>query len=110
MTTLFDKRKEYEALVMEKVIELKRICHMEKIPMFITVCVENTANETIYEKEMVSAATCDYDLTDDQIAKHVNVSLGFDTLQPSVEDALNMDDMEFGYIEEEGDETTDEAE
>lgn len=100
MTTPFNKREIYESLLEEKIIELKRLCHMEKIPMFITVCLENNENGTTYEKEMVSAATCDFDLADDQIAKHVNVSLGFDTIQPSVEEDFDMEDVDLEYVED----------
>ena len=41
MTTEFNKRAELDALLSEKVSELKRICHMHKIPMFVTFCIEN---------------------------------------------------------------------
>ena len=96
----FDKRKLYEEQIESKVIELKQLCHMHKIPLFISLCLANNAQETIYEKEMVSSATCNYELTDDQIIKHVNVTLGFDTIQPTSEAVLEMDDMEVNYIEE----------
>ena len=67
--------------------------------MFITVCLENTETQSVYEKEMISSATCGYELTDDQIAKHVNVTLGFDTIQPSQELSIDMDDAYTEYIE-----------
>lgn len=102
MDTVFDKRKEYETLIAEKVIELKKLCHMQKVPMFITVCIANDESGTEYEKEMVSATTCGYTLFDDQIAKHVNVTLGFDTIQPSSEETLEMEDVGIDYIEDEG--------
>ena len=108
MNTPFNKRKEYESVIEEKVIELKKLCHIHRIPMFITVCIENSANETMYEKEMISAATCGYEMADDQIAKHVNVSLGFDTIQPSSEMVLDMDDVNVNYIQEEGEDDDDE--
>lgn len=102
MKTNFDKRAEYTELISEKVMELKKLCHMQRMPMFITVCVANDASGTLYEKEMVSAATCGVDLADNQIAKHVNVSLGFDTIQPSSDTELEMEDVSVDYIEEEG--------
>ena len=55
-----------------------------------------------YEKEMISAATCGYELADNQIAKHVNVTLGFDTVQSTPEMTLDMDDIGSGYIENNG--------
>ena len=99
MNTVFDKRNEYTALIADKVMEIKRLCHIHKIPMFITLCVENTESKSVYEKEMISAATCGHELTDDQIVKHVNVSLGFDTVQPSQELSIDMDDAYTEYIE-----------
>lgn len=97
----FNKKNEYDSLIADKVMELKRLCHMYKMPMFVTVCVKNTESETEYEKEMISAVTCGYELTDNQITKHVNVSLGFDTVQPKPEETLEVDAFEGTYIEEE---------
>ena len=108
MSTTFNKQKEYEDLVREKVNDLKKLCHIQRMPMFITICTKNDDKETVYEKEMVSAATCGHELFDNQIAKHVNVSLGFDTVQPSSEVTLEMDDMDVNYIKEEEAENDDE--
>ena len=111
MNTTFNKKKEYGDLIADKVADLQRLCHMHKIPMFITLCVENNSKKTEYVKEMVSAATCGIELTDNQIAKHVNVSLGFDTIQPSADATLDMEDVDVDYIEDdsgEGEETDEE--
>lgn len=110
MNVTFNKKKEYDELIAPKVEELQRLCHIQKIPMFITVCVENDDKQTEYIKEMVSAATCGFELTDNQISKHVNVSLGFDTIQPSADATLNMEDIDIEYIEgnNEGEENDDE--
>lgn len=99
MSTVFNKRDEYNSLIAEKVTEIKRLCHIHRIPMFITLCLENTESKSVYEKEMISSATCGCELSDDQIAKHVNVSLGFDTIQPSQELSIDMDDTYAEYIE-----------
>ena len=98
MSTPFNKNSEYKTILADKVMELKQLCHMYKIPMFVTVCVKNTEEKTIYEKEMISAATCGYELTDNQIAKHVNVTLGFDTVQSTPEMDFDMDDVGGDYI------------
>lgn len=108
MSTIFNRQKEYDDLVREKINDLKKLCHMQKMPMFITVCTKNDEKGTVYEKEMVSAATCGCELFDNQIAKHVNVSLGFDTIQPSSEATLEMEDVDVNYIEEEGEENDEE--
>lgn len=108
MTPGFNKRMEYDSLLADKVTEIKKICHMHKIPMFITFCVENNAVESVYEKEMISSATCGFELTDDQIAKHVNVSLGFDTVQPTAALIMDADDFETNYLDEEEGEYDDE--
>lgn len=101
MSTIFDKREAYDSLIVEKVTELKKLCHLQKIPMFITLCVANTETETVYQKDMISAATCGYELDDDQIAKHVNVSLGFDTVLPSSDMVSDMDEVEIDdYVED----------
>lgn len=102
MSTPFNKTNEYKTLVAEKIMELKQLCHMYKIPMFVTVCIKNTEDKTVYEKEMISAATCGYQLADNQIAKHINVTLGFDTVQSTPEMVLDMDDIGGDYIENNG--------
>ena len=104
MDTKFDKREDYDLLIAEKVAELKRLCHLQKIPMFITLCVANTDTEAVYKKEMISAATCGYELSDDQIAKHVNVSLGFDTVPPMSDRDSDTDEIEVDDYIEEGEE------
>ena len=100
MNTPFNKSNEYKTLLADKILDIKKICHIHKIPMFITVCVVNTENESIYEKEMISAATCGCELADNQIAKHVNVTLGFDTVQHTPEMTLDMDEIGSDYIED----------
>lgn len=102
MSTSFNKSNEYKSIVAAKIMELKQLCHMYKIPMFVTVCVRNTDEKSYYEKEMISAATCGYELTDNQIVKHVNVSLGFDTVQSTPEMTLDMDDIGSGYVTNNG--------
>ena len=92
MSTYFDKTDNYKSILEDKILEIKRICHREKLPMFIAVCVKNNETETVYEKEMVSAATCNLDLKDNQIAKMVNVTRGFDTVQPTTPFVLDESD------------------
>ena len=99
MSTVFNKKAEYNSLIADKVTEIKRLCHIHKIPMFITLCIENTDSKSVYEKEMISSATCGYELSDDQIVKHVNVSLGFDTISPTQELSIDMDDIYADHIE-----------
>lgn len=93
MLTDFDKRDNYKDILEDKIMEIKRICHREKLPMFITVCVKNDESGTEYEKEMVSAATCNLSLKNDQIAKMVNVTLGFDTIQPTETLVVDSEDL-----------------
>ena len=101
MDTIFDKRESYDSLIAEKVTELKKLCHLQKVPMFITLCVANTEEGAVYQKEMISAATCGYEISNDQIAKHVNVTLGFDTVPPLSDRNSDTDEIEItDYIEE----------
>lgn len=93
MSNDFNKTDIYKEILEEKILEIKRLCHREKMPVFISVCVKNDENETIYEKEMVSAATCELKLKDDQIAKMVNVTLGFDTIQPTGVTEIEAEDL-----------------
>ena len=81
-TTVFDKENIYNEKLQNLIMELKKVCTMEKLPMFIAVCVKNDENETVYKKDAVSANTIDLKLTKDYIPNLINATLGFDTVLP----------------------------
>ena len=78
----FNKESVYDNEIAELVEQIKRICSREKMPMFITVCTQNSKDGTVYRNDMISAATHNVALTDDRIPRFVNVTLGFNTVPP----------------------------
>ena len=80
--TVFDKEDVYTNEIEQKVIELKQLCNRERLPFFIAICTKNDEHGTEYKKEMLSAVTQEVRLKEDLIPKFVNVTLGFDIVQP----------------------------
>ena len=74
----YDKKKKYEENVAPVVAELKRVCTENGIPVFVTVCVENTDGNSIYESDMISPTMLKLDLAEDHFPKHLGVVNGFD--------------------------------
>lgn len=81
--TEFNKEAFYNEEIEKKIIELKQLCNRENLPFFVAVCVKNDKNETEYKKDMLTAQICEVELKDDIIPKLVNVTLGFDIIQPT---------------------------
>lgn len=80
MFTEFNKEDLYNKELLEKVYELKLLCNQYRMPMFISICVENDSKGTKYISEMVGSYSNDVKLKNDLIPKYVNVLNGFDTV------------------------------
>lgn len=92
-TSVFNKRKEYESQIEEKVEELKRLCNKANIPMFFAACLSNDEKETNYNVELLSPGVCGVKLTKDWFSRFVNVTMGFDTVAPSANISFDMDEI-----------------
>lgn len=75
----------YQAELKSKIEDIKLICAMHKLPMFITVCTKNNEEESIYMTEVVGSFSNGVQLKDDRIPKHINVMNGFDTILKSID-------------------------
>ena len=62
--------------------QMKKICYENHVPMFVTIAVKDDGKETTYENTMVSSAIAEQKLSDDRIAKMVNVGMGYDVFLP----------------------------
>lgn len=78
-----DLKKEYAAEIAPLVLELKKKCYEHNIPMFFCAAVADNGKTTEYKNEMLSAEIVRQNLSDDRIAKMVNVVLGYDVVMPS---------------------------
>lgn len=77
----YDKRKIYKNKIEPLIKDLKIICSIEKLPMFVTVAVANNDKETVYESDMVYAAT-DIRLYDKKIGSLLLLINDFDVEPP----------------------------
>lgn len=76
----FDKREEFEKECKPLLDRLRLMCSLYDIPFFWTACVKNNDEKSEYINELVGNASRGINLKDDQIAKHISVCLGFDTV------------------------------
>ncbi|BCJ93069.1 hypothetical protein acsn021_06380 [Anaerocolumna cellulosilytica] len=71
MKTSFDKQATYNDTIKQKVQELQKLCILEKLPMFLSICTKNDEDTTWYENIMISPETMDLDLSYNVISKMV---------------------------------------
>lgn len=80
--TKFKKKDYYKNVIEPKILELKKICNDEKIPMFVAVAVSNNEKKTEYEYDFIGTNSNEIFLKDDKITDFFNVVLGFDVVPP----------------------------
>ena len=90
---IFDKTEEYENHVLDIVNKLRTECSKRGMPMFVSVCVKNTPDKTVYKNEMISAVSSDITLHDDKFVDFTNVINGFITVPQREKFELNEDYM-----------------
>ena len=73
----FDKKKRYDQVVAPIVEQLKEVLEREEIPYYMTFCLKNSADDTTFQAEGVSAEAYGIELADDEIKEHIKVSAGF---------------------------------
>lgn len=73
----YDLNEEQRRVVEEKLRALLEICQIHEIPMFATVAVKNTENETEYNNIVYGAKANKISLADDQIRHHILIATGF---------------------------------
>ena len=87
--TEFNKTKEYNKNLKEKVEDIKRICNNLDIPCFLTFCVKNNEKETVYQTEYLSPGQKQQNLKNNRFADYVNIINGFTTTPYKEEDIFN---------------------
>ena len=75
--TDYSLEKEVRKEIQKKITELLELCQIYKVPMYVSVAIENNESETKYKNTMYSAKVHDIRLRDDQIEKHILISNGF---------------------------------
>jgi len=81
----FNKEKEYEEKVLPILNELKKVCSAERIPMFASFAVKNTAKNTEYKSSVAVTVNDDIILTKDYIREYINIQNGFKTIYEDIE-------------------------
>lgn len=90
MVTEFNKKKEYDKNIKEKVEEIKKICNNLDIPCFMTFCVENSEEGSVYQTEYLSPGQKQQQLKRNRFADYVNIMNGFITTPYNQEDTFDV--------------------
>ena len=88
----FDKKEEYEKEIEAKARKVVELCERHGIPCFFTACITNDEHGSSYKNEGNLCGSRGFHLTDDQITKHLSVSIGFDTIPKRKDLEIIMDD------------------
>ena len=91
MTKEFDKTEEYNKILSGLMHNVIKYCSANGIPVFISACIKNDKDGSLYKSDMVSAASADIKLKDDKLVKFVNVLNGFDTVPKHDDIEMNFD-------------------
>lgn len=72
-------KKTYQEKLVPLINEIKSICYKDSTPFFITVALDEE-EKTVYESECLTSGVLEKKVTDDKIAKMINVINGFETV------------------------------
>ena len=89
MNETYDKTLNYRTKVLPLVEQLKEILEKEEIPYFMTFCLANNKETSIFQQEGASSEVYGIELTKDQIKEHIKVANGFKAV-PEGGGALSM--------------------
>ena len=81
----FDKNNYYAENIQPLIREIISKCYVAGLPCFFAVAVKDDGVSTEFANEMISAAVIGNRLTDDRIAKFVNVIQGYSVIHPHEE-------------------------
>lgn len=81
-TTIYDKKKEYQATVAPLVKKLDALCKELGIPYFFAAAVKSDEEDTEYINEGRSPITLGYYLKEDIIVDHLKLCSGFRVIIP----------------------------
>lgn len=94
----YSKKKEYDMEIKELVKTILLRCDKHKIPVFISLAVEDDGRDTKYVTEMLSAANLGVSLKKDNLVKFALVTSGFEVVPerraPVYEEELEVLDRE----------------
>lgn len=90
MITEFDNSDIFQCEIEKRMEELKILCNKYRIPMFISMCIKNDKNGSVYKSDMVGTVSNEIYLKDDKIPHYVNVLNGFDTVPPQTDFEIEM--------------------
>jgi len=89
---MFDKKEFYQSDIEPIIKKLTIMCYDHHLPMFVAVAIKDDGENTEYANDMVSAYTASATLSDNRIAKFVNVVNGYSVVAPLNNDESLLED------------------
>lgn len=103
----YDYKKIYNDEILPHILQIKKICALNKFPCFTCVAVSNSEKGTEYKYDGVLTGYLKMNLKDDHFTKHLCVANGFNVKAPGstddfedVEKFLNENPLEGSFISE----------
>lgn len=90
MNSIYQLTDEQCQMIEKKLLSLLETCQTLQVPMFATVAIANTEDETKYNRIVYSAQAHQMRLKNDQIRKHILISNGCDAVLPRDNVEINM--------------------
>lgn len=84
MQTSYDKTDYYNEAIASLIEEVEKRCKSAEIPFFFTAAVAEQNNKTEYRSVGLTPLPMGKHLSNDQIAQHINVTLGLETVLPEM--------------------------
>ncbi len=75
----YDRTHDFENEVAPLLQELKRVCNINRIPMFVCVATKNTPEGATYKSDILSPAQFDLKLKENYFSDFLNILNGFAT-------------------------------
>lgn len=83
---IYDYKEVYEEEILPHIKEVMRVCRQYRIPVFLTIPIQNKENETTYETEILTPGSEGICLYQDNIRKIVMVQADIEQLAIQEED------------------------
>ena len=98
--TIYNKQAVWDELCAPVLHELVILCSIHEIPLFVTACIRNDRNGSLYVNDMVNPDVRGIVLKEDHIPKHLAVMCGYDVCLPDKSGEIpQMEDMDEIFLE-----------
>ena len=92
--TKFDKQKIFETKCKPHMQKFADCCKSYGIPFFVSACISNTKDGSMYATDAQLPDLCGVVLQDDKITSHLKINQGYEAKIPGPEFVIDMDQID----------------